>query len=207
MPTPPRTPAENFAALLAWLSGSVAAMSGGDRLSYLLISRIIDRLRGIKQGFARLAARIAAGTYAPRHYSTPRRPPAVRQPRQPGKLPQTFGWLLKLVPNAVGSRSQLQYLFRDPAMAELMAAAPTSLGRPLRSLCHMLGLKPPPIVAAPARPRPPRPPREKQPRPRREPLPPYYPPTPPEAPAWMHGMPRLTRRPKGVAPRRPPKTT
>jgi hypothetical protein len=55
------------------------------------------------------------------------------------------------VPEAVGYRSQLEAPFRDPAMAAPMAAAPASLSRPLRSLCRMPGLRPPPILVVPAR--------------------------------------------------------
>jgi hypothetical protein len=153
MPAPPRTPAENFATLLAWLSQAVAAMSGGDRLSCALIGLIIDRIRCIKQRFARLAARIREGRYAVRIVAPHRR---AEVPRRPDPLPKTFGWLLKLVPEAVQYRGQLENLLRDPDMAALLAAAPASLGRPLRSLCHMLGLPRPEILAPPAKPRPPR---------------------------------------------------
>jgi hypothetical protein len=153
-PTPTLTAAERFASILLWLSHVVAARSGGDRLSFPLIALIVTRIREIKQCVARIVARIDAGSYAPRRFSAPRRPPGVRRPRPPGPLPQTFGWLLQLVPEAVGCRGQLENLFRDPEMAALLAAAPASLRRPLRSACWMLGLRPPPI---PAPPRPPAP--------------------------------------------------
>jgi len=60
--------------------------------------------------------------------------------------------LKPLLPDTNGFRAQLENLLRDPDMAELLAAAPASLGRPLRSLCWMLRLTPPPLTA---RPRPP----------------------------------------------------
>jgi hypothetical protein len=182
MPLPPLTPEKCFATLLAWLGRAVAARSGGDQLSYSLIGLIIDRIRGIKQRFARLAARIRDGRYAVRSVAAPHRPAA--KPRRPNKLPQTFGWLLKLVPDAVGSRSQLENLFRDPDMAALMEAAPASLGRPLRSLCHMLGVRPPDILAPPAKPRPP---------PKTPPAVPEPPPPRPEPPAWLRMPPSRTR--------------
>jgi len=147
----PRTPAECFATLIAWLTRSVGAMSGGDRLSYLLIGQIVERLRGIKQRFVRLAARIGAGRYA-RRVVTPHRRAAG--PRRPNPLPRTYGWLVPLVPDAVAFRAQLEDLFRDPAMVELMQAAPASLARTLRSRCRMLGAPTPPILAAPIRPAP-----------------------------------------------------
>ena len=110
-----------------------------------------------------------------------------------------------MLPDAVGYRSQLEYLLRDPEMVALLAAAPASMARPIRSICWMLRVDLPEILA---RPKKPRPPREKQPRPKREPLQQYYPPTLPDGPAWMRNIPRLTRWPKGVSSprRRPPKT-
>jgi hypothetical protein len=180
----PRTPAECFATLIAWLTRSVGAMSGGDRLSYLLIGQIVERLRGIKQRFVRLAARIGAGRYA-RRVVTPHRRAAG--PRRPNPLPRTYGWLVPLVPDAVAFRAQLEDLFRDPAMVELMQAAPASLARPLRSLCRMLGAPPPPILAPARRAAP-----LKREPPKRDPPKLDTPPEPPrpQPPAWM---PRRTR--------------
>ena len=189
MPPPP-TPAERFASILHGLAHAVVTRTAFG-LSGPLIALIINRIREIKQSFARLAARIEAGTYAPRR-STPRRPPALRRPRPPSPLSRKFGWLQPLVPDAVCYRSYLVDLLRDPEMAALLAAAPVSLARPLRSLCRMLRVEPPEIL--PRRPAKPRKPREKKPRPRREKLPPFYPPTPPDAPAWMQNWPRSGTR-------------
>ena len=188
MPIPPRTPAEWFATLLAWLGRAVAARSGGDQLSYSLIGLIIDRLRGIKQRFARLAARIRDGRYAFRSVAAPRR--GAAKPRPPNKLPGKFGWLLPLVPDAAGYRSQLEYLLRDAGMVALMEAAPASLGRPLRSLCWMLGLRPPEILAPPAKPRPPR---KTPPAAAEAPAAPKTPPPRPQPPAWLRMPPSRTR--------------
>jgi hypothetical protein len=143
MPTP--TPAERFAAILLWLSRAVAAR-GAAGLSGPLIILIVGRIRGINQRVARLAARIRDGRYA-RRRSAPRRSPTLRRPRRPNPLPHEFGWLLQLVPEAVGYRSQLEYLLRDADMAALLAAAPAAMARPLRSLCWMLRVSPPPILA------------------------------------------------------------
>jgi len=202
---PPPTPAERFADILWYLAQAVAAQTGWG-LSLSLIALIITRIRETKQAFARLAARIAAGTYAPRRRSGPPRPPAVRKPRPPpNPLLRKFGWLLPLVPPAVVFGGQLDSLLRDPEMAALLAAAPVSLRRPLRSLCWMLRIEPPKILARPARPAQPRTPRP--PRPRREPLPPYRPPTPPDAPAWMQNWPpSRTRWFSRTRSRSPPRT-
>src|SRR5579863_8420916 len=150
MSTPPQSPAEGFHTIIRWLVQAVTAMSGGDRLTYAVIGLIVDRIRVINQGFQRLAARLAAGTYRPRRYA-PRRKPIDPKPRRQSPLPQDFGWLLKLVPDAVGYRSQLEHHLRDPAMVALMAEAPASMARVLRPLCWMLRLPPPPILARPRR--------------------------------------------------------
>ena len=190
--TPPLTAAERFADILWYLAQAVVTRSAFG-LSQPLINLIITRIRDAKQAFARLAARIDAGTYAPRRRSsTPPRPPAGQKPRPPpNPLARKFGWLPPLVPGAVVFGGQLETLLRDPGMAAILAAAPVSLRRPIRSLCWMLRVRPPDILARPAKPRPPR---EKKPRPRREPLPPPYPPTPPDAPAWMQNWPRSGTR-------------
>jgi hypothetical protein len=175
----PPTPAENFAILLTWLSQSVAAMMGGERLPLKLIALITGRLRRIKQRFAALAARIRDGRYVPRH-----RQKAAGRPLPPDPLPKKFGWLLPLVPDAVGYRGQFENLLRDPEMAALIAAAPAPMAKTLRPLCRMLGLTPPPILAPP----------ERKPRPKRAtqaaaPEKPPRPWPPPEAPEWLRTMP------------------
>ena len=152
MPNPQPTAAERFARFLLHVIQGVAARSGAG-LPFPLIGLIGNRIRLIKQSIARLAARVADGTYAPRR-SGPRRESESPTPRQPSKLPQKFGWLLPLVPDAVVWRSQLESLLRDPEVVALLAAAPASLGRPLRSLCWMLCLRPPDILAPPPRARP-----------------------------------------------------
>ena len=197
MQAPPLAPVECFGTLIRWLTQAVVTRTHFG-LPQSLIGHIIDRLRGINQRLKRIAARLHDGTYAPRRFA-PRRPPAKPPPRPPDRLPRTFGWLLKLVPEATGYRSQLEYLLRDPEFSALIAAAPASLGRPLRSLCWMLRVTPPELLAPPKRPR--KPPKPRKPRkPRPAPLPPPRPPpTPPEAPAWMHGMPRSARWPTGRA--------
>ena len=170
-------------------------MGGGNRLTYLVIGLIVDRIRVINQGFRRLADRIAAGTYRPRR-SSPRRTATGRKPRRQSPLPRHFGWLQPLVPEAVQFRAQLEHLLRDPEMAALLAAAPASLARPLRSLCRMLRVDPPailaPILAPPPaaeKSRPAPPPAAENTRPPPAPAAARSPPRP-QPPAWM---PRRTR--------------
>ena len=151
MPTPlSRAPAEGLAAILRWLTLAVDTRGLVGRLANPLVGLIIARIRTVNQHFARLAARVAAGRYVPRSTGLRReRPP--EQPRRQNPLPREFGWLLALVPEAVGYRSQLEHLLQDPAMAALIAAAPAPMARILRPLCWMLRLRPPPILA-PGRP-------------------------------------------------------
>jgi hypothetical protein len=167
VPTPP-TPAERFDGVLFWLSQAVASRQLVGLLAAPLLTLILDRLRAIKQSFARLAARIQAGRYAPRRAGP--RPPTQRKPRSPNKLPQGAAWLIRLVPEAAASASHLRLLLADPEMAALLAAAPSALARPLRSLCRMLDVAPPSILPRPpARPSAKAPPRPRIPREKPEP--------------------------------------
>ena len=72
-----------------------------------------------------------------------------------------------------------------------MQAAPTALARPIRSLCWMLRVEPPAILAPPKKPRPP-------PAPKAAPKTPA--PPPPKPPAWM---PKRTRWTLAQNPRLP----
>jgi len=147
MANPPPDPAECFATLLHWLGQAVDSRGLTGRLALPLVVLILNRIREIQQRFARLAARIRASRFSARR-STPRRHTG-RTPRRPSELPQGAAWLIKLVPEAAASASQLRFLFVDPEMAALLAAAPASMARPIRSLCRMLGVDPPPILAPP----------------------------------------------------------
>jgi hypothetical protein len=181
VPTASPTPAERFATLLLWLVRAVDSQRLIGRLAMPLMILIVTRIREIRQRLTRLAARVAAGTYSPRASGGPRpgRPPGSRN-----RLPGEFAWLLKLVPEAAASASQLQFLLADPEIAALIATAPVPMGRALRPLFWMLGLRPPPILAPPA-------------------PPPVQAPTRPleaEPPAPSPGTPHRQARP----PRRPP---
>jgi hypothetical protein len=165
MSTPPPFPsaAERFAMMFRWLIPAISAMSGGGRLSHFLIGLLSQRLILIRQRVAEIFERIEAGTYQPRQpaaKSGEATAPARRPPPPKTPLPNSFGWLLPIVPYcAAGSANQyLHQLFEDAEMRALLAAAPTALRRPLRSLCWMLGVKPPPILANPREPHPPKPP-------------------------------------------------
>ncbi len=153
-PADPRTPAERFAGILAWLNRSLAAAAVKNRAAAPLILLLWPRLNRLAARFASLAARVAAGTATPRQRTLPR--PAGARPRKPyARLPRRFGWLLRLEREAAAAAgSQLRHLLADPEMADILAAAPQA-GRLLRPLCRMLGVQPPPALApAPRRSRP-----------------------------------------------------
>jgi hypothetical protein len=145
--------------LLGMIRNIVFAMTGlcqGGKMTWLMSGLILGRLNQIKDRVARIAARVEAGRYAPRRRSGKPRPPDIRRPRQPGKLPRNVGWLAALLPaTAPGLRGDLEALLYRPDMVALIGAAPTPLIPPLRSLCWALQLKPPPILARPKRPAPP----------------------------------------------------
>ena len=176
MSSPPPPP-ERFRHLIDVITRAVVAHTGWDqRMSLTLIGLITERLRGIKRSFLRLAASIQAGRYRRRAFSP--RPRDARIPADP--LPKKPGWLEGYLPETVHFRGFLDQFLRDPEMVALIQAAPDALGRPLRSLCRMIGLRPPPILARP---------------PRAAPAPPKPPPKPPPArtaakpPAPRHGPP------------------
>ena len=153
---PPPAAAERFTALLHQMSLAVASRTGW-ALTLQIIAHIITRISGIRQRFADLAARIAAGTYRPRRpATTPRACPGRLPPAN--KLPNRFGWLRPMIAETPAFAGQFDGLLHDPEFLALMAAAPAAMRRPIRSICWMLGVSPPPILALPPRPRPPVPP-------------------------------------------------
>jgi hypothetical protein len=183
------------------------AQQTGWGLSLHLIAVIVGRIQHIKHRFSVLAARIAAGTYAPRRPAAAlpaeeaaagrQRPPPAKNP-----LPNQPGWLLKLDRNAVQHRQHLEGLFRDAEMVALMAAAPEAMARVLRPLCRMLALDLPPVLAPPKLALspiadPPQSPAAAKPRrwPPSPPLPPFRPAPAPAPPslslAWPCGRPQL----------------
>ncbi len=145
------TPAETFAGILTGLRNAIAAAAAKNPLARLLLVLLWSRLGRLARRFIALAARVEAGTAAPR----PRRAsphPAEKRARPPyQRLPRRFAWLPPQVPGAAAFGSQLQYWLATEEMAAILAAAPQA-GRMLRPLCRMLGVRPPPALAPPPRP-------------------------------------------------------
>ena len=122
------------------LCRAIAACGTGAWLAGPLMLLLWSRLRRTAERFARLAEKVRAGALPP-----PRRRLRSPRPAQPPPplLPRGFAWLVRRLPQAASAASQLQHLLADPAMADLLAAAPQA-GRLLRPLCQMLGVRPPP---------------------------------------------------------------
>ena len=137
-----------------------------DRLAGPLVLLLWPRLNRLARRFAGLAARVAAGTAAPRRPASPR--PAAARPRPPyRRLPRRFAWLLPLVPEAAAASGRsCSTCWPTPEMA---ACSPPRRrpGRLLRPLCRMLGVRPPPAPAPAAAAAAPRPAAEPPPPPRR----------------------------------------
>ncbi len=209
-PPPTASVVERLGALLVGL-----VMGIGGRVSWGGISSAANvligtRLMDIKRRIDRIVAKIRAGTYKPRQRTgkpRARASPSPRPPRPPSPLPPKFGWLMPLIPvkpeevwHANGISQGVEAMLNTPEMVALVEAAPVTLGRPLRSLCWALRLKPPPHLAPPKRTAPPRPAKPKAPaKPRRLPPLPSRPPTRPDAPAWMQDWPPPVRGSRKLA--------
>ena len=144
----PATPTERLAAIIAWLAGCVAEQGCRQRLAGPLVVAIWTRLRRISAQFLALAAtpvppaRPAPAGHNAAPDTAPRpAPQAARPPRRKPVMPCGARWLLRLIPGAAASLSQLETLLRDPEMEALLAADPR-MGRLLRALCWMLGVHP-----------------------------------------------------------------
>jgi hypothetical protein len=165
---PALTVTDRFARIMDALCRVVAA-SRTERLGPgPLIVLIWTRLRRMAARVANLAARVQAGTLPkqrakkspsdentrhtrenPRHTCAsryPGMPASLPSGSPPPRLPNTFGWLIRMVPAAACCRSQLHHLLSDPEFATLLTAAP-QMGRVLRPLCRMLAIKVPEFLA------------------------------------------------------------
>jgi hypothetical protein len=135
-------PAERLAQIIDGLCVAIAARGVGGLLTAALIFLLWGRLKRAALRVRRLAVRVATG----QPLATPRRrnPEPPRPGRAPPpRLPRGYAWVIRLVPAAAPSASQLRALLTDPEMAALAQAPP--MRRLLRPLCQMLGVEPPPI--------------------------------------------------------------
>jgi len=131
-------------------------------LSEWVMLRICRHLRRLGARFAKLAAQVAAGEL-PDPAPPPRRgasPPPAPDPspdpdpsriRPPDTLRRNRGWLMDLVPETDGFRPTMNWMFAQPLVKALIAAAPRQLGPILRPLCWMLAADVPTALRLPRR--------------------------------------------------------
>jgi hypothetical protein len=139
--------AQTFALIVAGLCRTTASRIVIDRSAGPLLVRIFRRLHRLAARLTSLFARIQAGKNPRPRAARPTTGPGRRKPR----LPDSSGWLLRLVPGTAEYAGQVQALLDDPQTAALLEAAPQA-GRILRPLCRMLALPLPDYLR---RPRPP----------------------------------------------------
>ena len=141
-------PADRVAFIVKGLRGVLAELGVRRLLDGAIVLLIWNRLGRIAQEFAVVAERVRAGTLpAGRRAAVASAPASPRPPRPPSPdgMPAGFAWLIRLGGwQAAGFGSQLQHLLSNPEMVALISAAPRQMGRVLRPLCWMLGIKPPP---------------------------------------------------------------
>ena len=200
---PPTSPVERLFAMLHRLLMDIGGRVSWSSLSPQVVALMHRRIQGNKFRIERIVGRIRAGTYRFRGRTAKPTTRSARPRPPPSLLPARFGWLLPLIParpeeywHANAAREGLETMLNHPEMVALIEAAPVSLGRPLRSLCWMFGLRPPPSLARP-RPAPAAPmPKVKA---RRPPPLPARPPSRPDAPAWMQNWPPPVRGSRKLA--------
>ena len=162
---PPHPIAQRLDVIIEFLRVIVAECGGRRQIPGPLTVRLWMRLGRISVLFAALAAHLTQfgadapqrkspmprAADAPRKPRKPRRDPAERPMRpsdSPLRLPGRFAWLAVMHIRAVAAGSRLQHLLSDPETQALLAASPR-MRKLLHPLCHMLGVKLPPIPRSP----------------------------------------------------------
>jgi hypothetical protein len=129
-----------------------------------VIKLVWKRLRRLKARFVSTMARFLAGTLPAPGSDVPARPARVRPAAASPpaevppwlRIPTCSGWLIQRISWFLMSRYyDLEELLEKPEVAASVAEAP-QLGRVLRPMCHMLGVKQPDWLRRPPRPRRPR---------------------------------------------------
>jgi hypothetical protein len=181
-PVAAATPTEYFARIIDELFRLLGWFGPKHGVAGPVLLLILRRAQRLCRRFASLVARIEAGTLRPLRVRPARSSYAevaspsyaevasegnddrvVKEPDPVLALLPTWrdGWVSHLVPECGSAGGMVEQLvYNVPRVAELYAAEPR-LGRYLRPLCRMFGVKPPPWLGLPERPRAPRPPRER----------------------------------------------
>jgi hypothetical protein len=139
--------AQTFSLVIAGLCRATASHIAIDRFAGPLLVRIFTRLHRLAARLTSLVARIEAGSLPP---PPPTRPTAGRPTRRKPRLPESSGWLVRVVPRTAAYAAQVQALLDDPQTTALLQAAPHA-GRILRPLCRMLAIPLPENLRRPRR--------------------------------------------------------
>ena len=194
-PPPPHPAAELAARIDAILAALLLVIGAHQRILGRFALPVWTRISRLRRRFARLLARPLTHSAVPRQNATPpaaNRPETVRNGGPPAPyIPRRHGWLVHVIGyQAAAAMSHFEHLFRDPAIQQLLATASPrwicAVGRPLRPLCRLLHVTPPPVFMPPGRQRPvvmPRPPAR-----RRDAAPPSPPPPPRTASPSLDGL-------------------
>ena len=139
------------------------------RMPRVLNSGLQKRLASLRGQIRKLLERGPAKPRNKPQQTAAETPPKPTKPRTPPpfnpanphnlQLPGNFGWFWRMFQSSWvnTAKAQLKTLLESEETQSLLAENP-SLGRHLRPLCHMLGLKPPGCLRRTPRPRAPRPP-------------------------------------------------
>lgn len=171
----PTTLPDRFAYIINSLCRAAGQGGGKSLVTGALSILIWNRLQRMAVRFAAIVAAVQAGALP---QTSRRRTPSRQRVNAPStkpdgglsarsrdgnlRLPTAFAWLIRLVPGhqMAGCRSQFIHLLWTPEILALLAAAP-QLGRLLRGMCRMLGIRLDPGLIPAALIPPKRPPRTK----------------------------------------------
>ncbi len=145
-----------MSAIIHTLSGRVTFTP----LPPLIVAIVLKRFNRIRNRMDDIAGRVAEGKYRPPvKRTTPPKPaaPGARKPPVIDPRTRRYGWLGDFHPDMAPLRGAVLMLLQDPQLVELIKAAPNGMIPPLRSLCWILGYRPPlPILDLLKKPRKPR---------------------------------------------------
>ncbi|MDD2875818.1 MAG: hypothetical protein PHT60_01160 [Acidiphilium sp.] len=157
----PETLSERFAWLMALIRKGITTYGPTPHLAGPLVTLAWARIDTLSKRFMKCMARGPIPARKPRPVRTSR--PAKPKPEY--VLPRGFNWFRLMFPNtetrpapSAMPANLLRDMLAEPEMLDLIATNP-AIGRILRPLCTLLGIRHPPALQRPERPRKPSPPR------------------------------------------------
>jgi hypothetical protein len=142
------------AAVRRGLASNLAHLDGPVQVA--LYNLVGQRLTQTRDRFIHLAERLKAGwVYCPQPRAPRKTPdqPNERPPRKTNPLTTGHQWLFRAAPgiDTAAAAYELRNLMAEPEVSAVIAAAPVPAWRILRSVCWMLGVEKPSVLA-PAKP-------------------------------------------------------